>query len=125
MKKLISFIASAMVALGIMCGCTKNDDVTPNNDTVVVVKEGTIKLENDATGSAKGSYSFTVLNQTTGEIVGEYKLNPGYYQTITVSPGTYNVYMKQLDGYTFYATEGDKTKTLRDGYTITFSTSSL
>lgn len=98
------------------------------NTVTTTIKEdqtGTIRLNNNATGSDGGTYKFTVKNTTTG-FNKTYTLSSGYYQDLTNMPiGNYSVSMEQLDGYTFYATTGTLTGTLQKGYRLTFSTGSL
>lgn len=98
------------------------------NTVTTTIKEdqtGTIRLNNNATGSDGGTYKFTVKNTTTG-FNKTYTVSSGYYQDLTNMPiGNYSVYMEQLDGYAFYATTGTLTGTLQKGYRLTFSTGSL
>lgn len=98
------------------------------NTVTTTIKEdqtGTIRLNNNASGSDAGTYKFTVKNTSTG-FNKTYTLSSGYYQDLTNMPtGNYSVSMEQLDGYTFYATTGTQTGTLQKGYRLTFSTGNL
>ena len=107
--------------------CTEGANLvtTTIKEKVVVVQSGTIVLNNNATGSDAGTYKFVVTNYTTGE-KNTYTVSSGYKKTLTgMSLGQYSVYMEQLDGYTFYATDGTQTGNLQNGFTLTFSTNSL
>ena len=93
--------------------------------TIQEEQKGTIRLNNNATGSDGGTYKFIVKNTTTG-FNKTYTLSSGYYQDLTDMPtGNYSVYMEQLDGYSFYATTGTMTGILGKGSMLTFSTSRL